>query len=305
VSVIVAGGVRPAALTARLREIGARWQQDIRAASDETKSLYAPLLASSPREGVRVTRDIAYGTHARQVLDVYAPFAADRAPVIAFLHGGAFVRGAKDINDVMYGNVLTWFARHGCVGVNIEYRLAPGARFPAGAIDAGLACRWIEAHIAGFGGDAARIALVGHSAGGTHAASLACDPLEAVRALQPAGLCCLVLISARLRVDALPENPNADGVRAYFGDDADRFAACSPVTHAARLRLPLLVVNAQYENPLLDLYGLEFALAVGRARQAAPLHVAVADHNHMSIVAHFNTPEQALGEAILAFVERA
>ena len=44
---------------------------------------------------------------------------------------------------------------------------------------------------------------------------------------------------------------------------------------------------------------------MGRARHAAPLHVAVADHNHMSIVAHFNTREQVLGEAILAFVERA
>lgn len=302
---MAAGAVRPAWLTARLRDIGARWRDDIRAASDETKALYAPLLATAPRGGVRVDRDIAYGAHPRQVLDVYAPAAADRAPVIAFLHGGAFVRGAKDINDVMYGNVLTWFARQGFVGVNIEYRLAPEARHPAGAIDAGTACRWIEAHIAGFGGDPGRIALVGHSAGGTHAAALACDPDMSIRAVEPAGLRSVVLISARLRVDTLPENPNADGVRAYFGADAGRFDARSPVTHAARLGLPLLVVNAQYENPLLDLYGLEFALAVGRARHAAPLHVAVADHNHMSIVAHFNTREQVLGEAILAFVERA
>jgi acetyl esterase/lipase len=303
--VTIAGGERPAWLTARLREIGPRWQRDIRAASDETKALYAPLLATAPRDGVRVTRDIAYGDHPRQVLDVYAPVSAQRAPVIAFLHGGAFVRGAKDISDVMYGNVLTWFARHGYVGVNVEYRLAPEARYPAGAVDAGLACRWISEHVAGFGGDPARIALVGHSAGGTHAAALACDPDEAIARLRPTGLRCLVLISARLRVDASPANPNAAGVRAYFGDDAGRYAASSPVTHAARLDLPLLVVNAQYENPLLDLYGLEFALAVGRARQVAPLHVAIADHNHMSIVAHFNTPEDALGESILAFVERA
>jgi len=297
--------MRPAWLTARLREIGARWQQDIRAASDETKALYAPLLAAAPRDGVRVIRDIAYGTHARQVLDIYAPAAAERAPVIAFLHGGAFVRGAKDINDAMYGNVLTWFARQGFVGVNIEYRLAPGARHPAGAIDAGLACRWIASHIAPFGGNPTNIALVGHSAGGTHAAALACDPDASIRAVEPAGLRCLVLISARLRVDALAENPNAEGVRAYFGDDTDRYAARSPVMHAARLGLPVLIVNAQYENPLLDLYGLEFALAVGRSRQAAPMHVALADHNHMSIVAHFNTPEQTLGEAIVAFAERA
>ena len=51
--------------------------------------------------------------------------------------------------------------------------------------------------------------------------------------------------------------------------------------------------------------GLEYALAVGRARGVAPLHLALVDHNHVSMVTHFNTEEQFLGEQILAFFERA
>ena len=66
--------------------------------------------------------------------------------------------------------------------------------------------------------------------------------------------------------------------------------------------MPVLVANAEFENPLLDLYGLEYALAVGRARGVAPLHLALADHNHVSMVTHFNTEEQFLGEQILAFL---
>ncbi len=296
---------RPATATARLREIGPRWQRDIRVAGDDTRAFYLPLLAAAPRAGVAVARDIAYGPHPRQVLDVYRPPGARHAPVIAFVHGGAFVRGSKDTNAGMYANVLTWFARHGLVGVNVEYRLAPEAPYPGGAADVALACRWIAQRIGEHGGDPARLCLFGHSAGGTHVATLACDPDPDVLALPPHDARCLVLVSARLRADALPANPNAEGVRAYFGANESRYDAVSPATHAARLDRPVLVATAQYENPLLDVYGLEFALAVARARGVAPLHIALADHNHVSIVAHFNTSEQWLGEEIVAFCENA
>lgn len=296
---------RPDRLTARLREIGPRYQRDIRSAGDETRALYLPLLEAAPKDGVTVARDLAYGPHPRQVLDVYRPAGAHGAPVVAFVHGGAFVRGAKDINAGMYANVLTWFARHGVVGVNVEYRLASDAPYPGGAADIAQACRWIASSIGDYGGDGGRLCVLGHSAGGTHVATLACDPDPAVRALPALAARCVVLVSARLRADVLPVNPNAEGVRAYFGDDASLYDARSPAVHAARLDVPVLVVNAQYENPLLDLYGLEFALALARDRGVAPLHVTMADHNHVSIMAHFNTQEQWLGEEILSFFERA
>ncbi|MEI7782959.1 MAG: alpha/beta hydrolase [Betaproteobacteria bacterium] len=299
--------MRDAAFTERLRAIGMRWQRDIRSASDETKDLYLPLVARGPREGIRVFRDLAYGSHPRQVLDVYQPAGAHRAGVIVFVHGGAFVRGAKDINDEMYGNVLIWFARQGYLGINLEYRLAPEAPYPGGAVDIALACQWLAGHVAQYGGDSQRICLVGHSAGGTHVGTLIGDP-----ALQQDfdpqnrhGVRCAVLISARLRADDLPANPNAGGVAAYFGADSATYDARSPVSHAAKVTMPVLVANAEFENPLLDLYGLEYALAMGRARAVAPLHLALADHNHVSMVTHFNTEEQFLGEQILAFFERA
>lgn len=292
-------------LTKRLRDIGARWQRDIRSSGDETKELYLPLLARSSRAGVNVVRNIAYGAHPRQVLDVYQPAGANHAGVVAFAHGGAFIRGSKDINDQMYGNVLTWFARRGFVGVNLEYRLAPEAPYPGGALDIALACRWIAAHIGAFGGNADRLCLVGHSAGGTHAATLVGDPLTGWERGPDHGVGCAVLVSARLRADRLPTNPNASGVAAYFGDDSALYDKRSPVTHAASVQIPVLVVNAEFENPLLDLYGLEFALALGRARGVAPLHISLMDHNHVSIMAHFNTEECFLGEQIVAFIERA
>lgn len=292
---------RPQSLTELLLEVGPLWARDIRTAGDCIKAAYLPWLAVAPKEGVHCTRNLPYGPHARQVLDIYRPQCAQRAPVVLFLHGGAFVRGDKDINAEMYGNVLTWFARHGYVGVNVEYRLAPEAPYPGAVHDVAQALDWVVKHIGSYGGHPAQLALVGHSAGGTHAASYVCDP-----ALGYLGrhLRCAVLVSARLRADQLDCNPNAAGVRAYFGDDDALLAQHSPVTHAQHATVPMFIVNAEYENPLLDVYGLEMAYRLAQHQGHAPRYLWLPEHNHVSIMAHFNTAEQFLGEQILDFFAR-
>ncbi|MBS0520306.1 MAG: alpha/beta hydrolase [Proteobacteria bacterium] len=292
----------PAELRTELAEIGPKWATDIAFYSQRTKDAYAPYLARAPKAGIAVARDLAYGDHARQVLDLFRPAGAQAAPVVVFVHGGAFVRGAKRTTDELYDNVLYWFARQGFVGVNVEYRLAPEAAYPGGAEDLALALDWVHDRIAEHGGDPARVLLIGHSAGGTHVAAYACDP-----ALGHLGrhVTALVLISARLRADQLPVNPNAQGVRAYFGDDAALYDTRSPVTHAEHCRLPVLVAAAEFENPLLDVYALEFAHRLAVARGRAPRHVQMKGHNHMSIVAHFNTAEETLGRTILEFFGEA
>lgn len=297
------GPPKPATLRAVLAEIGPVWATDTARYSQAIKDAYAPLLARTPKGGVAVLRDQAYGTHDRQVLDVFHPDGlCAPAPVVVFVHGGAFVRGAKQVADDLYDNVLYWFARQGFVGVNVEYRLAPEAAYPCGAQDLALAIAWVHSHIDRHGGDPARVLLVGHSAGGTHAASYACDP-----ALGYGGrhIAALVLISARLRADQLPVNPNAAAVRAYFGDDPASYDVRSPVSHAAHCPLPVLVAAAEFENPLLDVYAAEFVHRLAAARGRAPRYVQMTGHNHMSIVAHFNSGEETLGRTILDFFDDA
>jgi acetyl esterase/lipase len=292
--------LRPASLTQALREIGPQWHLDIRGWAERTRAIYEPLLAAAPPAALEVVRDQPYGSHPRQVLDIYRPPGARGRPVVAFVHGGAFVRGEKNTSDHLYANVLTWFVRQGCVGVNIEYRLADEAPYPGASHDVAQACDWIAEHIDAHGGDASRICLIGHSAGGTHAATCLSDPVMD-RGTVP--VAALVLISARLRADVLPANPNAAGVRAYYGLDERLYESRSAIAHAARLQVPTLLVNAEFENPLLDRYGLEYALALTQARGRAPVHLTLPDHNHMSIVTHFNTSEDTLGRCILEFID--
>ncbi len=290
----------PEALRRQMAEIGPVWGTNIPKHRDMTLAAYGPLLARAPKDGVKIMRDVPYGPHPRQVVDVFQPDSARNAPVIMFVHGGAFVRGDKRVSDEVYDNVLYYFARQGMVGLNIEYRLAPESRHPGGARDVADAVAWAEREVHRYGGDPGRIYLMGHSAGGTHVATWAFDRTAIPeRAKSVAGV---ILASARVRADVHPDNPNAGAVRAYFGDDASLYDARSPVTHANDPDLPVFIVIAEFENPYLDVYGAELLHNLSRVRKRAPRFMRLTRHNHISLAAHFNTEEEILGREILDFI---
>lgn len=292
----------PADARRRLEAIGPRWGEDIRGNRALVLDAYTPVLARMPRAGIEVRHELAYGPHPRHRLDIYRRADAARTPIVLFVHGGAFVRGEKDSNAEVYGNVARFFARNGLVGVNVEYRLAPEAAYPGGAEDVGRAVAWVRANAAELGGDPNRVFLMGHSAGGAHAAAYVCDPVA--RPATGHGVAGLVLVGARLRADARADNPNASGVRAYYGEDESRFEARSVVTHAAAIDVPLFIAIAEFENPLLDVYGAELFHRVSAARGRAPRFVRLAGHNHTSIVAHLDSGEDFLGRELLDFIAR-
>lgn len=290
----------PASLRQLLADIGPIWGQDVPGNVRRIVDAYTPLLARAPKHGVEVARGLAYGGDERQCLDVYTPGRDGRRPVVLFVHGGAFVDGHRDRSPEVYANVLYYFARQGCVGVNMEYRLAPAHTYPSGTQDVAGAVAWTREHIARYGGDPQRIYLMGHSAGAAHAASYAYD-----RRHQPArghGLAGLVVVSGRVRAENIAENPNARKVEAYYGNDAGRYGDVSPVTHADAQSPPTMVAFAEYENPLIDLYCLELADRLAAAKRQAPRMAYARGHNHTSIIAHFNTAEDWLGTEIMAFI---
>jgi acetyl esterase/lipase len=89
--------------------------------------------------------------------------------VVFYVHGGGFHLLSKDTHWLM-GLV---FARHGYLVVNISYRLAPEHPYPAALEDTCAAYRWLAARIGALGGDPARVAVAGESAGGNLITALA------------------------------------------------------------------------------------------------------------------------------------
>lgn len=282
-----------------MKSIGPVWSQDVTRHRDLVLKTYAPLLRDAGNNGVNVLRDLAYGPHERHKVDVFNTPGMSAAPVVLFVHGGAFVRGSKSTPEGIYDNVLQWFARNGCLGINVEYRLAPEAQFPSGAEDVASAFEWTANNASKFGGDPSRIFLVGHSAGATHIATYVLDPNLPQK---PKGLSGFVLLSGRLRIDALPENPMANGVRAYFGDDTSQYELRSPMSYAHLCQLPVMIAIAEHDNPLLDVYGAEFFWRLSAARKRTPRFLRLRGHNHSSMVMHFNSGEEILGREILSFM---
>ena len=120
-----------------------------------------------------VADGVAYGGHARQRLDVYAPRrAAGPLPVIVFFYGGGWDSGERG----RYAFAARALAAEGFVVVVPDYRLVPEVRFPDFLRDGAAAVRWTQAEAARFGGDPDRMVLSGHSAGAYNAAMLALDP---------------------------------------------------------------------------------------------------------------------------------
>ncbi len=97
---------------------------------------------------------------------VYRPEGEGPFSTVAFFHGGGFVIGDLDTHDNLARALCR---RTSSVVVSVAYRLAPEFPFPHGADDCVAATRWIQAHLAEYGGTTV-LGVAGDSAGGNLAA---------------------------------------------------------------------------------------------------------------------------------------
>jgi acetyl esterase/lipase len=283
-------------MAAKIRALG---DQIVPAAIEGTAKLYAPYHEREPYQGVTVTRDHAYGADARHRLDVFEPQAKGSArPVLLFVHGGGFVAGDKHRPGSPYqDNVALWAVRHGMVGVNMTYRLAPQHPWPAGAMDVGAAVAWVRAHIAAHGGDPARIYLMGTSAGAAHAGAYAVN--SRFHGGDDAGIAGLVLLSG---LYDMVTAPGSDLKLAYFGDDVANYAAGSTLHGLTQTKIPLLLVLTEMDPPEFQRQTMVLLDQCLKHNHRLPFFVHMTGHNHLSSTMHLNTADGYLGERIQDFV---
>lgn len=292
----------PEDIQKRLAEINPLYQSDIGRYGPETIRLFTPLLALGPKTGINVIVDEAYGADPRQTLDVYQPQGANNLPVVVFVHGGALTSGNKNENKEISSNVLYYFARHGFLGINATYRLAPKHVYPAAAQDIGGVVAWIKQNAKRFGGNPERIYLIGRSTGALHVATWAFD--SKIHGAKGPGVAGVVLISGRLKADSRADDPNGKRVPEYFGADTSLYPERSPVNYGAQSALPTFIVTAEFDNPFLDVYSAELFAKMCVARSRCPRFLRLVGHNHQSTTASINTADDILGQEIIDFIKQ-
>ncbi len=96
---------------------------------------------------------------------VYHPSKAAATPdgALIYLHGGSFVVGSVDQFETAMRRLCEGA---GVQGYAVDYKLAPGYRWPVQMEEAEFVVRWLHANAPERGVDPDRIALGGDSAGG-------------------------------------------------------------------------------------------------------------------------------------------
>ncbi|HEX9889104.1 MAG TPA: alpha/beta hydrolase [Nitriliruptorales bacterium] len=91
-------------------------------------------------------------------------------PCVYSIHGGGYIAGSHDDHDPLFER---WCPMFGCVGVAVDYRLAPATPYPGPLEDCYAGLVWTWEHADELGVDRDRIGVMGGSAGGGLAAALA------------------------------------------------------------------------------------------------------------------------------------
>jgi acetyl esterase/lipase len=291
----VVRGTMPADVAKQLAAFGTEFDGEI---AGQTAKIYA----SQPRvyepAEIKVTKNLAYGPHERQQVDIHTATVrrAERpVPVVVVFHGGGLVGGSR----ANTANVADYFASLGYVGVNGGYRLAPDSKWPEGARDVGAAVTWLKTHVAEYGGDPDQIFVMGLSTGAYHAATYVFMPEVLLPGTaRPAGA---ILLSGPYSFDF--KSPSK-GELAYFGEDPKKWPDMVIPGHVGRGDIPVFFTTAEWDNArylwpqaavyreLVDKFG------------ARPRYRQSLGHNHSSQLLSVGTADTSVSRELVDFIER-
>ena len=261
------------------------------------------LNAVIPGGSYTVNADVAYGSLMRQRLDIYRPSSAAPAagwPVVVFFYGGSWNRGEK-ADYKFAGEAL---ASRGVLTLVADYRLYPEVRYPDFLKDSALALGYGLKEAARLGGDAKRVFVMGHSAGGYNAAMLALDARwlgEIGR--KPSELAGFIGLAGPY--EFLPmTNPDAQPV--FFHPNYP--ANTQPVDFANK-SAPRTFLGAALKDSLIDPQRNTVALAAKLQAAGAPVTLKIYDGvSHITLVASLARPLRFLAptlDDVAAFIDAA
>jgi acetyl esterase/lipase len=262
------------------------------------------LLFGALAKGVRLTEATAKGEVGPVPIRVYRPDHKDGEPLplVVNFHGGGWALGSLESADWLCSHVSV---TTGAVVVSVDYRLAPGHRWPAAAEDCYAALVDIVSRAADLGADATRVAVMGDSAGGNLAAvvSLMARDRSGPRIAHQGLIYPAVDLTMSSR--SIEENAHAPILTKadclafrdhYLGGQDPRQPYASPLLAGDLSGLPPALVQVAEHDPIRD-DGMRYAAALHEAGVPVRLTQYVGmPHGYLSFPRLCRAAPQALAE---------
>lgn len=249
----------------------------------------------------RTLKDVAYGSHKLQRMDVFLPATARNAPVIMMVHGGGWRRGDKAMPLGNPTKVEHYVKRKGYIFITINYRLVPEVTPLEEADDVAAALAFVQRQAPSWGGNPDQVMLMGHSAGAHLVALLAADPARAAQAGARRWSGSIAIDSGAMDVPAIMNRQHPSLYDKAFGDDPALWSAASPYHQFKSTALPLLVIcsSQRKDDPCAQARALaDQARSLGRQVEILPQPL-----NHGAINRELGSPG-AYTAAVDRFIER-
>jgi acetyl esterase/lipase len=239
-----------------------------------TKPL-APPLPGIERNDYSVEGDPAVPVRVHRPVDAGGPL-----PAVYSMHGGGYVLGSYATDDA---RLEGWAKSYGCIGVSVDYRLAPETPHPGPLDDCYRGLKWVFDHSYELGIDPQRIGVSGTSAGSGLAAGLALLARDRGELALQFQLLDAPMIDDRQQTPSsqrddlviFDRHSNEFGWRSYLGDlygspDVPDYAAPARATDLAGLP-PTYICVGNVDGFRDD--AIEFAARLNQAGVPTELHV--------------------------------
>jgi len=261
------------------------------ASNMEALNLRRRQLSAEARRHLPTALRLSYGATEIEQLDVFqAP--RTNAPVVVFLHGGAW-RAQSAANYSFLAECFLGAGAHFVLPDFIPVTEAAGDLF-AMVEQVRRAVAWVYKNAASFGGDASRIYLGGHSSGSHLGSCVLLTDWERDYGLPPEVVKAAALCSGMY--DLYPVSLSARS--SYVSFTERMIAELSAIRHLDRIRVPLIIGHGSNETPEFQRQARDFHAALTAAGEPAELVVGEG-YNHFEIMETFASPYGLLGRAAL------
>jgi arylformamidase len=233
----------------------------------------------------------SYGPSAVEALDVYST-KQDNAPIMVFVHGGAWRGGTAAEQGFLAEN----FVRAGAHFIALDFTNVIESRGDLMPMieQVRRAIAWVSNNAGTIGGDRDRIFLSGHSSGGHLAGAALTTDWQKDFGVSPRVIKGAVLVSGLYDLKA----PRLSVRSSYVAFTDAIEDALSTQRHLDKVTCPVALINGSLETPEFLRQSREFAAAMKAAGKPVE-YMIVPDYNHFEVLETMASPYGFAGRVAL------